>query len=50
MENLTQTISNLEQELLEISAVPVPANRGALMTGRMGSVDQVVGLLRGMRP
>ena len=40
----------LEQELLEISAVPVPANRGALMTGRMGSVDQVVGLLRGMRP
>lgn len=50
----------LEQELLEISAVPVPANGGALLAeeavasqgapaeaGR--SLDEVVGLLRGLR-
>ena len=50
----------LEQELLEISAVPVPANGGALLaenarssteapaeTGR--AIDEVVGLLRGLR-
>ena len=50
----------LEQELLEISAVPVPANGGALLaddsrgsaeapteTGR--ALDEVVGLLRGLR-
>lgn len=40
----------LEQELLEISAVPVPANRGALMTHRAGAVGEVVSLLRGLRP
>ena len=58
----------LEQELLEISAVPVPANGGALLAedgiaatfalearepavaaGRNGTVDEVVGLLRGLR-
>ena len=51
----------LEQELLEISAVPVPANGGALLTeeaartpalslGERGPVaDAVVGLLRGLR-
>lgn len=39
----------LEQELLEISAVPVPANRGALVTHRAGVADEVVGLLRGLR-
>ena len=50
----------LEQELLEISAVPVPANGGALLaeealgstaapaeTGR--ALEEVVGLLRGLR-
>ena len=50
----------LEQELLEISAVPVPANGGALLaqetlgstaaaaeTGR--ALDEVMGLLRGLR-
>ncbi len=49
----------LEQELLEISAVPVPANRGALMAALTptplpqrgeGLADEVVGLLRGLRP
>ena len=40
----------LEQELLEISAVPVPANRAALLIHRAGTADQVVGLLRGLRP
>ena len=40
----------LEQELLEISAVPVPANRGALLTHRAGAAAEVVSLLRGMRP
>ncbi len=40
----------LEQELLEISAVPVPANRGALLTRRSDAATQVVGLLRGLRP
>ena len=50
----------LEQELLEISAVPVPANGGALLAEEtMGStaapaetgraLDEVVGLLRGLR-
>ncbi len=51
----------LEQELLEISAVPVPANGGALLAeeavltpalsqGERGQVaDEVVGLLRGLR-
>ncbi len=50
----------LEQELLEISAVPVPANGGALLaeetagsaeaTAESGrSLDEVVGLLRGLR-
>ena len=39
----------LEQELLEISAVPVPANRGALMA-RTDAAAEVVGLLRGLRP
>lgn len=39
----------LEQELLEISAVPVPANRGALMARSSGAAGQVVGLLRGLR-
>ena len=50
----------LEQELLEISAVPVPANGGALLAGdgmaseesrtaRRVGVDEVVGLLRGLR-
>ena len=49
----------LEQELLEISAVPVPANQGALMAALTptplpqrgeGLADEVVGLLRGLRP
>ena len=40
----------LEQELLEISAVPVPANRGALLTHRAGAAAEVVSLLRGLRP
>ena len=39
----------LEQELLEISAVPVPANRGALLAHRGGVAAEVVGLLRGLR-
>ena len=50
----------LEQELLEISAVPVPANGGALLEEEtLGStaapaeagraLDEVVGLLRGLR-
>ena len=39
----------LEQELLEISAVPVPANRGALLAQRGGVATEVVGLLRGLR-
>ena len=51
----------LEQELLEISAVPVPANGDALLAGdtaltpalsrrERGQVaDEVVGLLRGLR-
>ena len=50
----------LEQELLEISAVPVPANGGALLAedargsaeapAEMGrALDEVVGLLRGLR-
>ena len=39
----------LEQELLEISAVPVPANRGALLAQRGGVAAEVVGLLRGLR-
>ena len=50
----------LEQELLEISAVPVPANGGALLAeetldsteapGERGQLaDEVVGLLRGLR-
>ena len=50
----------LEQELLEISAVPVPANGGALLaeetrgstaapTEPRRSLDEVVGLLRGLR-
>ena len=50
----------LEQELLEISAVPVPANGGALLAEEtLGStaapaeagraLDEVVGLLRGLR-
>ncbi len=39
----------LEQELLEISAVPVPANQEALAAGRNGTVDAVVALLREMR-
>ena len=50
----------LEQELLEISAVPVPANGDALLTGdaltpslshgeRGLAADEVVGLLRGLR-
>ena len=40
----------LEQELLEISAVPVPANRGALMARRADVATEVVALLRGLRP
>jgi len=40
----------LEQELLEISAVPVPANRGALMARRTDVATEVVALLRGLRP
>ena len=40
----------LEQELLEISAVPVPANRAALLTHRADVATAVVGLLRGLRP
>ena len=40
----------LEQELLEISAVPVPANQGALMARRADVATEVVGLLRGLRP
>ena len=50
----------LEQELLEISAVPVPANGGALLAEEAAgsaeapaeagrSLDEVVGLLRGLR-
>ena len=49
----------LEQELLEISAVPVPANRAALLRGwdgadagagaDIGPADAVVALLRGLR-
>ena len=39
----------LEQELLEISAVPVPANRDALLTGRTRTLDEVVRMLRGLR-
>ena len=39
----------LEQELLEISAVPVPANRGALLERRSSAANEVVGLLRGLR-
>ncbi len=42
----------LEQELLEISAVPVPANQGALLARHAGAeaaVDAVVALLRGLR-
>ena len=39
----------LEQELLEISAVPVPANRGALLERRSDVAAEVVGLLRGLR-
>lgn len=50
----------LEQELLEISAVPVPANQGALLTGNAltpslslresgPAVSEVVGLLRQLR-
>ncbi len=39
----------LEQELLEISAVPVPANRGALLERRVDVATEVVGLLRGLR-
>ncbi len=42
-------IKFLEQELLEISAVPVPANRGALLTHRADAAGEVVGLLRGLR-
>ena len=40
----------LEQELLEISAVPVPANQAALMTQRADVATEVVGLLRALRP
>ena len=40
----------LEQELLEISAVPVPANRGALMARRADVATEVVALLRRLRP
>ena len=51
----------LEQELLEISAVPVPANGGALLADdaalaqtlslgeRRPAADEVIGLLRGLR-
>lgn len=39
----------LEQELLEISAVPVPANQGALMTRRADVSTEVVGILRQLR-
>ena len=42
----------LEQELLEISAVPVPANRVALLRGDWyggAAVTQVMSLLRGLR-
>ncbi|MYC35281.1 MAG: hypothetical protein F4X64_19220 [Chloroflexi bacterium] len=39
----------LEQELLEISAVPVPANQGALLARRADVATEVVGLLRGLR-
>ena len=39
----------LEQELLEISAVPVPANQGALLARRADVAAEVVGLLRGLR-
>jgi len=40
----------LEQELLEISAVPVPANQGALLARRACVAGELVGLLRGLRP
>ena len=40
----------LEQELLEISAVPVPANQAALMTQRADVATEVLGLLRALRP
>lgn len=39
----------LEQELLEISAVPVPANQAALLARRADAATEVVGLLRGLR-
>ncbi len=39
----------LEQELLEISAVPVPANQGALLTQRADVATVVVGMLRQLR-
>ena len=39
----------LEQELLEISAVPVPANQSALMARDADAATEVVGLLRQLR-